>query len=161
MTVRSCRFGTVEVPEERILHFVQPILGFAPFEHYALVEDPESHPVLWMQALHAPEVLFPVVDPRQVADGYHVDLEPGQAEALGVERVDDLRLLCILTLSTDPAAITVNLRAPIAWNTRRATAMQLVLGDHELPITSPVRAAAGGRGSNKEVARACADAPQE
>ena len=82
------------------------------------------------------------------------------ASTLGLEQAEDARLMGVLTLSPDPAAISVNLRAPIVWNTRNAMAAQLVLHDNALPIKHPVRAADGASRCNKEVARASSNAPQ-
>jgi len=140
MKVQSVRFGTVEVADDRVVHFVRPIVGFDALGDYGLIEDPETAPVLWLQALDAPEVLFPAVDLALVADAFAVELDDETAAALGVERKEDARLLGILTLSPDPAAISVNLRAPIVLNPRRATAAQLVLQDCDLPVKHPVRA---------------------
>jgi len=160
MKVHSLRFGTVELAEDRLLRFVRPVVGFDQLGSYGVIEDPDSAPVLWLQAVDAPEVLFPAIDASLVAGDYGVDLDDEAVAELGLDRAADARLLCILTLSPDPTAVTVNLRAPIVWNTRRATALQVVLQDTEVPVSVPVRAAAGASRCNKEVARAGSNAPQ-
>jgi flagellar assembly factor FliW len=150
----------MDVPGDRLIHFVRPVVGFQDLDHYAVVEDEETAPVLWLQALAAPEVLLPVVDACLVTGDYGVNLADADVEALELDRADDARLLLVVTLSPDPSAITVNLRAPIVWNTRRATAMQLVLEDPKLPVSHGIGSVGGRRRSNKEVARAGPDAPQ-
>ena len=159
--VQSRRFGELQVGGERIVRFVRPVIGFHNLEHYAVVEEEESAPILWMQAFGAPDVLLPVVDAGRVTKGYSVDLTDEEVAALALERAEDARLLLVLTLSPDPSAITANLRAPIVWNTRRATAMQLVLEESGLPFSHSI----GGKGaecrSNKEVARARPHTSQE
>ena len=77
----------------------------------------------------------------------------------GLDRAEDARLIFILTLDPNPRDITINLRAPIVWNVRRAIGMQVVLQDTELPVSYPIGAVAGERRSNKEVACARPDAP--
>ena len=160
MKVKSLRFGTVDLPDDRVVRFVRPMVGFDGLDAYALIEDPETQPVLWLQALGEPDVLFPVVDLARITDNYAVDLDEDAAEALGLERAEDSRLLGILTLSPNPADISVNLRAPVVWNTRAGTALQLVLQDSEMPVRYPVCAAPGESRSNKEVARAGTHATQ-
>ncbi|MFW6161403.1 MAG: flagellar assembly protein FliW [Planctomycetota bacterium] len=160
MKVESVRFGTVEVADDRVVRFVHPIVGFDELDDYGLIEDPETAPVLWLQSLEAPEVLFPVVDLSLVTADYAVDLDDEMVAALGVERAEDTRLLGILTLHPDPSDISVNLRAPLVLNPSRATAAQLVLQDRELPTRHPVRAEPGAPRCNKEVARASSHAPQ-
>jgi len=160
MKVESVRFGTVEVADDRVVHFVRPIVGFDELGDYGLIDDPTTAPVLWLQSLDAPDVLFPLVDLALVAGGYTVDLDDEAVAALGVERAEEARLLGILTLSQEPSAVSVNLRAPIVLNARRATALQLVLQDADLPVRHPVRADEGASRSNKEVARAGSHTPQ-
>lgn len=156
--VQSVRFGKIRVAGDRIVRFVRPVVGFQSLERYAVIEDKESLPVLWMQAIGAPEVLLPVVDAGRVTGGYSVDLTDEEAKVLDLKRAADARLLVILTLNPDPSAITANLRAPIVWNTRNARAMQVVLQESSLSVSHPVGGAGGVRRSNKEVARASPDA---
>ena len=160
MKVESLRFGTVELADDRVVRFVRPIVGFDALGEYGIIEDPETKPLLWLQSVESPQVLFPLVDLSLIADGYAVELDDETVAELGVERAEDARLLGILTLSPDPASISVNLRAPIVWNTRGATALQLVLQDPEIPLHHPVRAESGASRRNKEVARASSHAPQ-
>jgi flagellar assembly factor FliW len=160
MQVDSHRFGTIDVPDERLVRLAQPVVGFEQFACYAVIEDAATAPVLWMQSIEAPEALFPVVDAYLVVDSYGVDLSEAEVAALELERPEEARVLFVLTLHPDPSAITVNLRAPIVWNTRRALAMQLVIADPELPVQHPIRAVAREGRCNKEVARACSDTPQ-
>lgn len=139
LAVTSCRFGTIEVARDRIVHFTRPIIGFTAIPAYAVIEDEESTPVFWLQALEAPDVLFAVVDARYVAGSdYGVDVADGVARSLALERAEDARLLCILTLADEARAITANLRAPIVWNPREGTAAQVVLTDSTLPVRQPV-----------------------
>ena len=156
--VRSCRFGNLAVPADRVVRFIRPVVGFPNLEHYAVIEEAQTAPVMWLQALGAPEVLLPVVDACLVTGNYSVELSDEEARELGLRRAEDARLLLVMTLHPDPARITVNLRAPIVWNTRGAVAMQLVLQDSTLSVRHPVRPR-GAEGRQEEVGRASADTP--
>ena len=157
--VRSFRFGTLAVPADRVLRFVRPVVGFPNIEHYAVIEDPQTAPVLWLQALGAAEVLLPVVDACLVTGKYSVELSDEEARELSLRRAEDARLLLVMTLHPDPSRITVNLRAPIVWNTRAALAMQLVLQDSSLPVHHPVRPRDQEDRHEQEVGGASADTP--
>jgi len=160
VAVESTRFGRRVVPADRMIRFVRPVVGFHDLDRYVVIEDKETAPILWIQALGAPEVLLPVVDAGLVARDYSVDLDPAEVGELELARAEDARLMLVLTLDPDPSAITVNLRAPIVWNTRGATAMQLVLEDPTLSVHHRVGRVGAERRSNKEVARACPNPPQ-
>ncbi len=160
MKIESNRFGVVEVSEDRVVRFVGPVIGFPEIDRFAIIEDPESAPVVWLQAVGAPQILFPVVDAAWVPGATGVDLTDEEVAALGLEQAEDARLLFILTLDPNPRDITINLRAPVVWNVRRGIGMQVVLQDTELPVSRRVAEGAGERRSNKEVACAGSDAPQ-
>lgn len=149
MKIESCRFGVVDVPEDRTLRFVRPVIGFPELDRFALIEDPNSSPVLWLQAVGQREVLFAVIDAAWVPSAAGIDLTDEEAATLDLERAEDARLLFILTLDPNPRDITVNLRAPIVWNTCRALGMQVVLQDPELPVSYPLGAVAGERRSKQ------------
>jgi len=160
MRIESVRFGVVEVPDDRVVHFVRPIVGFDGLHDYGVIEDAETAPVLWLQSLDAPDVLFPLVDLALVADAGAAEVDQETAAALGIERAEEARMLGILTLSPDPSAVSVNLRAPVVVNPRCAAAAQMVLQDADLPVHHPVRAAGGASRRNKEVRRAGPHTPQ-
>ena len=160
MKIESHRFGVVEVSEDRVVRFVGPVIGFPEVDRFAIIEDLESAPLVWLQAVGAPQVLFPALDAAWVPAATGVDLTDEEVAALGIERAEDARLLFILTLNANPRDITINLRAPVVWNVRRAIGMQVVLQDTELPVSYPIGAVAGERRRNKEVVCARPDAPQ-
>ena len=157
--VKSLRFGTLDVPSDRVVRFVRAVVGFDNLLYYAAIEDKESAPILWLQALGAPEVLLPAVDACRVTGSHSLELGDEEAQLLELEQAEDARVLFVLTLTPDPSGITVNLRAPIVWNTRRATAMQVVLQDPTLPVAQSLEGVIRERRSNKEVARAGLDTP--
>ena len=159
VAIESWRFGAVQAHPDDIIRFVRPIVGFDHIGAYAVIRDPETEPVLWLQAVNEPTVLFAAVDAGLVAgEDYGVDLDDRAVADLGLERVQDARPLCILILAPDVAAITADLRAPIVWNTRRGLAVQVILNDPSLPARQPVHT---GPRRNKEVARARSQPPQE
>jgi flagellar assembly factor FliW len=53
---------------------------------------------------------------------------------LGIEKTDDVALLSIVTIRSEPLEVSVNLRAPIVINVRNMTALQTVLEDEAYPV---------------------------
>jgi flagellar assembly factor FliW len=138
--------GAVEVPKDKILCFVTPLLGFESFRKYALLPVPGAQPFFWLQSLEEPQLAFPVVSAGEVGVAYPM-------------RADDLRRIaassadevtCWVVVALPGAAATgrqsrtvgrqagagkfrLNLRAPVLMNARKQLAAQIVLGD-EYPI---------------------------
>jgi len=66
MIVNSLRFGQLEVPENKIVTMVKPVLGFENLKKYFLLEVDEIRPFLWLQSVEEPTVAFLVVNPLYI-----------------------------------------------------------------------------------------------
>jgi flagellar assembly factor FliW len=68
---------------------------------------------------------------------------PADVAALGVSDGDEVLLLVVVTVTNSIADATANLLAPIVIAAGRATAVQLVLPDADLPLRAPLLSRAG------------------
>ncbi|HUS58138.1 MAG TPA: flagellar assembly protein FliW [Planctomycetota bacterium] len=150
MKIRTKKFGAIEVNHDQEIRFVQPVIGFPGLINYVLVDT--GTPVKWLQSMDDPAVVFPVVNPFDVKSDYNIEIPTTEAAALGVEDGADVQLWSITVLSTDPAEIRTNLRAPIVLNRRNGIAKQVVLPDSNLAMKYYFVPKKADR--NKEVANA-------
>ena len=126
MKVESRRFGQIELPDDSVLEFTRPILGFPGLDKYALFkEDPEA-PLFWLQSLQDPGVSFLLVDPTSVAE-YVVESKEIDSAGLDLKGPSEALVLAIVTLKNPWKESTANLRAPVVVNTRTRKAAQVVL----------------------------------
>jgi len=132
MRIETRKFGTIDVLDDQVIRFLQPIIGFPGLVKYVLIDT--GGRVKWLQSMEDPNVVFPVVSPFSIKDDYNVDLPNSEATALDVSRAEDVQLWNITVLSNNPAEIRANLRAPVVLNRRNGAAKQVVLSDGELPI---------------------------
>ena len=120
--VHSERFGTYEVPEERLLTFPNGLVGFPDGHRFALLDAsrPDS-PFRYLICVDLPELGFVVCDPQT--------FWPGYAEAL--PRPDgldgELGVLAIVTVPANPRDMTANLMAPLMVEYESRQGRQLVL----------------------------------
>jgi len=132
MKIETKKFGVVDVQEDQVIRFLQPVIGFPGLIKYVLIDMGRC--VKWLQSVDDPSVVFPVVSPFEIKDDYNVELPSSEAGALGVHNAEDVQLWSITVLSDNPAEIRANLRAPVVLNRRSGCAKQVVLPDNELPI---------------------------
>jgi len=130
MKIESKRFGQVEVKEDRIIKLKGGLLGFSEMETFVLLDDSEDAglPFKWLVSIEQPEHGFLVTDPGIFFKDYVFELPEDVAGELSVRSEDDLQVLTLLTVPTDPKMITANLKGPIVINTRTFEAKQVVLG---------------------------------
>lgn len=123
-------FGEVELEAERVLQFVQPILGYEQYTKYTLLYDQEiGTGIVWLQSLEEKDLCFLLADSSLLTE-YQPQLSEEQAKELGQ---GEYVFLPIMVVSTDWKDATVNLKSPVVINMTERKAMQVVL-TQEYPI---------------------------
>ena len=64
--IETSRFGSLEVPEDRVIRFPVGLLGFPRLNRYILI-DYKDTPLKWLQSVEDPDVAFIVTDPKTIA----------------------------------------------------------------------------------------------
>jgi flagellar assembly factor FliW len=123
LPLRSRRYGSYEVPVERVLTFPDGLIGFADARRFVLLDSsrPDS-PFRCLVCIDFPELGFVVCDPVRLWPAYAADL-PAPAG----ERVADRGALVIVTVPHDPHGMTANLLAPLVFDCTTRTGRQIVL----------------------------------
>jgi len=134
MQLDTVKFGQIEIDEGQTLRFVAPILGFAQFQSFVLLDLPATAPIRWLQSTESPELAFPVIDPFLLVPDYDVAVNPGLLKELGAEALSDLHALTIVVVAKDVSDIRTNLRAPVIYNPTAGLAQQVVLEDSDYPV---------------------------
>jgi flagellar assembly factor FliW len=138
--VVSRRFGTFEVPADRVLRFPHGLIGFPEARRFVILEHRPTSPFKWMLCVDDPELAFAVADPAELVAGYRPPIEAA-ARLLGIEP-GEVGVLVIVTIPPEPSGMTVNLMAPVAVDLRTRQARQIVLEGGRLDARHPVLAGA-------------------
>lgn len=125
----TTRFGLVEVDEDKIIKFVDDIPGFSEAKQFILVPHAENSPFSWLQSVELPDVAFAVTDPWLFFEDYKPVISEVDLSKLKIEdaKAEDIVVLSILTIPSDPYKISANLQAPVIINAKNNTAKQVVL----------------------------------
>jgi flagellar assembly factor FliW len=131
MKIETVRFGEVDVPDERVIQFVEPILGFEDSESYILLDHAPDSPFHWLQSVQDPDLAFVVTHPKLFNLPYDITLTDEVGDKLALTNPDDVLILNIVNIpADDPAGMTANLLGPIVINQNSGRAMQVVLNDN-------------------------------
>lgn len=127
MQIETTRFGTVEVPDEALIHLESGIIGFPRESTFALIPHGDSKWIAWLQSAASPTLAFPVVSAHGlVADYPDVSLAT-VAEKAGLSGLeDDFAVLAVLSAPRGLPA-TVNLLAPLIINSVTRQGAQVFL----------------------------------
>ena len=134
MKVYTTNFGEIEVNEETIIDFPAGILGFPQYHKYALLDADENSPLKWLQSVEEPSLSFVVTDPNLFKPDYTIDAWKKDLEDIKVKNAEDVLVLVLVTVPSDPLAMTANLKGPILINMATNLAKQLIVDNPEYDI---------------------------
>lgn len=124
--------------ENRVIHFVEPILGFESTRRYVILDHSEDSPFKWLQSVDDPELAFVITSPRFFGLDYEITLSDDTVNQLQLQAAEDSVVLTIVNIpQEDPSKMTTNLLGPIVINQNIRKAMQVVL--HDSPYSTKTR----------------------
>lgn len=129
ITFQSAKFGEVTINRGAVVTFSHGLPGFERYRQYGLVAVEEEAPFLRLLCLEEPRVSFVMVDPMLVWNEYNPNIVREELDGLGIASPEEMALYCMVTLSSTPDEVTVNLKGPLCINTQTMQGKQLILVD--------------------------------
>lgn len=136
MDVRTTRFGTVSIAEDRVITFPKGLLGFSAFTRYCLLEPSEQACFFWLQSVEDPALAFVVTDPAMFVPDYAVPIRAEQMADLALPTLQDAQVFVIVNKVDQ--SLTGNLQGPLVVNTLSRTGEQLVLAEKRWSTRHPL-----------------------
>lgn len=135
MIIKSQRFGELEVPENKIITMVKPVLGFEHLKQFCLIELEEMRPFVCLQAIEDPATTFIVVNPMIFCADYKIEVNPKEIADLEITNLEAIETYVVATIPDNPAEVSINLQGPILINTENRLGRQLVLVNSKYNVT--------------------------
>lgn len=120
--------------EDIVLTFVEGILGFENIVKYEFSFCDDDSPFFYLQSQEGGHPSFLVCDPVGIINDYEVDYDAQMLLELEAQSADDLRCITIITIASEVAESTVNLRSPIIFNINNNFAKQYVLKEKNYSV---------------------------
>jgi flagellar assembly factor FliW len=143
--VHTRRFGVLECADSSILTFASGPPGFADQTRFALVEQPDLAPVVFLQSLHSAELCFLAAPATVLLADYDLAMTREDLERLGLstsrQPTPGREVLCLALLcAPENGPMTANLLAPVVVNRETRAAVQAVRADARYSHQHPVGA---------------------
>lgn len=136
MKVKSSIFGDISIDDNRIIHFVNGLIGFPDLKDFALLTDDKE--VRWLQSMQKGDFVFPVADPLAFVEDYDPMVEEELLTVLGDLSENNLLVLVIMTAPQDETKISLNLKAPLVVNAENLLACQVLAEGEESLLKFPI-----------------------
>ncbi len=116
--------NTIETNAHTFL-FPKGLPGFEQLKEFSLKEHNDIFSLL--SAVDQPEVTFITVNPFDFVPDYEFVLPQDTIQELGMKEKDQVSVRCIVTWHSDRLKVSVNLLAPLIFNTVDRKGKQIVL----------------------------------
>ncbi len=136
MEVRTARFGTVNIAEDRVINFPKGLLGFANHTRFCLLEPSDDACFFWLQSIDDPALAFVVTDPALFVKEYAVPIRPEQMSDLKIGTIEDAQVFVIV--NKVDGTLTANLQGPLVISTLGRVAEQMVLAEKRWTTRHPI-----------------------
>jgi flagellar assembly factor FliW len=130
----TTRFGDIDIDESRTILLKAGILGFEHLKRYVFFVQDEEILFWWFQSVDDGSVAFVVINPFIIKPDYKPIIQDNDVELLELESHEDVILMSIVTIRSDPFKVTANLKAPIVINLKKKLAKQVILDKSDYPI---------------------------
>jgi flagellar assembly factor FliW len=136
MEVRTTRFGTVSIADDRIITLSKGLLGFGAYTRYCLLEPSEDACFFWLQSTEEPSLAFVVTDPNFFIPEFSVPIRQEQMDELGIKTLADAQVFVIVNKVDN--TLMGNLQGPLVINTLSRTGEQFVLAEKRWTTRHPL-----------------------
>jgi flagellar assembly factor FliW len=134
--ISTTRFGDISIDESRVVQMKEGMLGFEHLKRYVLLTQDKETPFLWFQSVDDGSIAFVVIHSFVVKPDYEPVISDDEVKLLEIASPgpEDVVVLSVVTIRSDPFKVTANLRAPIVVNAKKMLAKQVVLVEEDYPV---------------------------
>jgi flagellar assembly factor FliW len=141
LVIESSRFGELEVAADSIITIPSGLIGFPGHTDFVMIEH--KHPFCWLHSTQDPGLAFVVIDGAEFGENYQLEPPYGDKDAQ-IQREDEYAILVVVTVRSNPADTTANLKAPVFVNLKNRRGVQVIFDDPGLTTRFPLFAAQEG-----------------
>jgi flagellar assembly factor FliW len=140
-TLKSTRFGDVELPDDAVVEFPSGLIGL-PGRRWALVPHGQDGVFVWLHSMEDPDLALPLTKPWSFFPRYEVELSDSEAERIGVSDPAEAEVWVTVRAAEEAENFSANLRAPIIISGGRG--FQVINEADDAPVRAPLFAQSVG-----------------
>lgn len=139
MEVNTRIFGTIDIEDDKLIQFVNGIVGFPQLTTFALIHDNEKNGgIQWLQSMQEPQFAIPVMNPLDILEDYNPQVEDELLKPIGGLDSENMLVLVTVAVPSDLTKMSVNLRGPIVINAENRKACQVITEGEEYQVKFPI-----------------------
>lgn len=130
--------GNIIYNEDEIIRFEKSIPGFENIYNFIIKDTDESGPFKILQSIDDINIGFVLISPFDIEENYEIKLTDELIDRLDIKDSKDVVLYSLVTLNSDIAKMTVNLKAPLVININSKKGEQFIVDKEKYKIKHPL-----------------------
>jgi len=119
MKIKTHQFGEVEFTEDLVIHFAEGLFGFENLNKFLLIKT-DDELFYWLNSVEQPEIAFSLIGLRVIDEKFPT--------------IENYEAFGIVVMSSNPADIKVNLKAPVYINQDSKSGFQKIIDSDKYPV---------------------------
>lgn len=138
MTIQTKFHGEIEIPTDQTWAFPKGIPGFESEKEFIVLPIDGNDSFQVLQSTTTPELALIVASPYTLVEDYSFNIDEPTIDLLEIEKEEDVFVLVVLSLKEPFEASTINLQAPLIFQTKDKKAKQMILNDNNYSMRHPI-----------------------
>lgn len=132
MNIHAKYFGDISYEPKDTITIKNGLYGFEAYTQYLPISfHDDDDALLSLQCLEDEKLSFILMNPFQLLKDYNPHLSTAELKKLDAASIDDISFYVICVVAEPFSSSTVNLKAPLAVNSRTRSAIQVILEQPE------------------------------
>lgn len=138
MHIQTKFHGNLTIESKQAWHFPKGIPGFEDETEFALLPIEGNATFQVLQSTVTPETAFIVANPYTLVDDYTFYIDEPTINLLEIKNEQDVFVLGVLSLKEPFETSTINLQAPLIFQSNTKKAKQMILNDNVFNMRHPI-----------------------
>ncbi len=125
--VSTNRFGTISYEDRDLVIARGDLTGMSGLTKFIVVDEPSTKPFRWLQSVELGWMALPILCTSELIFDYGPQIPTAELLQIGLHSADKTEVYVVVTIPEDILRSSVNLRAPLVFNTVTRVVRQVVL----------------------------------
>jgi len=138
MHIQTKFHGELKIQTDQTWNFPKGIPGFEDEKELALLPIEGNDTFQVLQSTRTPDIAFIVANPYTLVKDYTFNIDEPTIDLLEIKKQEDIFVLGVLSLKQPFESSTINLQAPLIFQSTTKKAKQMILNDNTFNMRHPV-----------------------
>ena len=132
--------GILDLAQNEFYNFPDGLYGFPHAKEFAIIEENENSPFLWLQYTKQADLAFVIIEPHSFYKKKYIpEVSKTELESIKAKSIEECKIYIIVTIPpNNPSEMTANLQGPILVHYSSKNARQVISLNEEHQIRVPI-----------------------